>query len=188
MARLTRREFLESTSAAAAIAAVPALGKAAPTRRSAADMVELGKSGIKMPRLGMGTGTVGGRIQRELGQKGFDYLVRYAYDHGVRYIDTAQNYSIHDMVGKAIKGLPREDLFIQTKVPWNKRKDAAKAVDQYRKELGTDYIDSVLLHCVKSRQWETELDKMRDELSEKKQRKQVRLHGASTHGLPGPGL
>ena len=187
MANLSRRQFIGTAIAGAASAiAAPGILDAAPTgKRSATDWVPLGKTGLKIPRLGMGTGSIGGRVQRDLGQKGLDRLVRYAYDQGVRYFDTAQNYRIHGMLGKALKGLPRENIFIQSKVPWNKRRDAGKAVDEYRKELDTDYIDSVLLHCVTTPGWVSDLARMQDELSDKKSRQHIRGHGASAHGIPG---
>lgn len=148
------------------------------------NIVDLGQTGIKIPILGMGTGTGCGLVQREMGQKKFNYLVRYAYDHGIRFIDTAQIYNIHDMIKKAIKGIPREHLFIQTKIPWRDCDNISRKIDQYRQELSVDYIDSILIHCVKSRQWPSELKKIRDQLSNEKQNQHILLHGASIHGLP----
>ena len=83
-------------------------------------MVPLGQTGVRMARLGIGTGSNGGDVQRGLGQEAFTRLIRYAVERGVTYIDTADNYRIHEMVGVAIKGLPRERLFIQTKMPWDR--------------------------------------------------------------------
>ena len=187
METTTRRRFLGQVLAGAATAAgAPGLLHAvesAATRRSATDQVPLGKTGVTICRLGFGTGSMGGKVQRDLGQEGFSRLLKHAYDRGITYIDTAQNYRIHEMVAKAIKELPRDKLFIQTKIPWADRPDVAKSLDQYRRELGVEYIDSVLIHCVRSLDWSEDLKYMRDALSEAKEKKIIRLHGASCHGL-----
>ncbi len=65
--------------------------------------------------LGIGTGTNGGRQQRELGMDGFARLLRHAYESGVRYIDTADAYMTHIYIRNAMRGLPREEFFILTK-------------------------------------------------------------------------
>ena len=123
-------------------------------------MVPLGQTGVRMARLGIGTGSNGGDVQRGLGQEAFTRLIRYAVERGVTYIDTADNYRIHEMVGVAIKGLPRERLFIQTKMPWDRAPFPDKpveAIDRYRRELGVEYIDSLLLHCALKHTWPTDL-------------------------------
>ena len=120
--RLDRRQFIrQSATAHGAALVAPVAAAAAPPRR-ATDLVPLGRTGVRMARLGIGTGSSGGDIQRGLGQQAFTRLLRYAVERGVTYIDTADNYRIHDMVGVAIKGLPREQLFIQTKMPWTARR------------------------------------------------------------------
>ena len=89
------------------------------------------------------------------------------------YIDTADNYRIHEMVGVAIKGLPREQLFIQTKMPWDRATVPDKpveALDRYRRELGVEYIDSLLLHCALKHTWPADLRPMMDAFDEAKQR------------------
>lgn len=121
---VTRRDFLRQSAEALTITTIGAdliVGaEAAPIVRTAADWVPLGrKTKVKIPRLGMGTGTVNGKTQRDLGQEGFNALVKYAYDRGVRYIDTADNYKTHEFIREAIRAnkLPRETIFIQTKMP-----------------------------------------------------------------------
>src|ERR1700757_2021430 len=112
MADSTRRDFIKAGVAAAA--ALPAL--AAPTKRLATDWVPLGKSGVKVTRLAFGTGTFGGRVQRELGQEDFTRLVRHAYDNGIRFFETADTYGgMHDMLGIALKGIPRDTYRLMTK-------------------------------------------------------------------------
>jgi len=147
------------------------------------DQVTLGNTGIKLSRLGMGCGSVGGSIQRNLGQDGFTRLVRYAYDQGITYLDTAQAYNTHEMIGQAIKGLPREKLFIQSKMSGSP-KDPFAAIENYRKELGTDYIDTVLVHCTVTPNWDEERKRILEALEKAKDKKIIRAHGVSCHSLP----
>jgi predicted aldo/keto reductase-like oxidoreductase len=142
---------------------------------------------VRMARLGIGTGSNGGDVQRGLGQEGFTRLIRYAVERGVTYIDTADNYRTHEMVGVAIKGLPRERLFIQTKMPWDRapfQDQPVEALDRYRRELGVEYIDSLLLHCTLKHTWPADLRRMMDAFDEAKQKGVIRVKGVSCHGLP----
>jgi predicted aldo/keto reductase-like oxidoreductase len=184
--RLDRREFLKSSAAAlAAGLAAPAVAPAA--TRTARDLVPLGKTGVTISRLGIGTGSNNGGVQRDMGQEAFTRLVHAAYDRGVIYIDTAHNYETHEMVRKAIKGLPREKLFIQSKLPWHLPEFADRApaqIDVLRTELGTDYVDSLLIHCTTTHTWTTDLRKMQDAFDEAKEKGHIRLKGVSCHGLP----
>lgn len=191
---ITRREFLvRGITASAAFAAVSAVsaesaaasgGASIPT---AVDMVPFGKTGLKICRLGMGTGSNGGAHQRDLGQEGFTKLVRYAYDQGIRYFDAADAYRTHEMLRTALNGLPRETVWIQTKIRWSQEffLDPLTHIDRFRKELGTDYIDSVLIHCVTTSTWPEDLEPIRDALTEAKEKGWIRLKGTSAHGLPG---
>ena len=120
--KVSRREFIRKSAEVVTVAAVGnELLEAAPAVRTSADWVPLGRLNkkVKIPRLGMGTGTVNGKTQRDLGTEGFNNLVKYAYEHGVRYIDTADNYKTHEFVRDAIRAnkIPRENLFIQSKLP-----------------------------------------------------------------------
>jgi 1-deoxyxylulose-5-phosphate synthase len=184
--RITRRQFIRTTAALAGGVLLPScssqtLGrKAKPT---ATDQVPLGKTGLKLSRLGIGTGTKGGSVQRALGAKGFDRLIRYAYDRGITYIDTAANYRTHPMIREAIKGLPREKLFIQSKMPGVPEKPL-EVIDRYRTELGVDYIDSLLVHCAVTKDWQQQHKRLLDAFEEAKDRKIVRAHGVSCHSLP----
>jgi len=184
--QITRRRFIRSTVAFAGGVLFSSLGGgvlAAQAKRTAVDQVALGKTGLKLSRLGIGTGSRGGSIQRALGDEGFNRLLRYAYDQGITYIDTAQNYRTHTMVREAIKGLPREKLFIQSKMPGVPEKPL-EVLDQYRRELGVDYIDSVLSHCAVTKDWEQERKRVMDALEEAKDKKIIRSHGVSCHSLP----
>lgn len=183
---ITRRRFIQTTAALAGAALLPSCASNRTARKSpptAVDQVALGKTGIKLSRLGMGTGSKGGSIQRALGREEFNKLIRYAYDQGITYIDTAQNYGTHEMVGDAIKGLPREKLFIQTKMPGTPEKPL-EVLDRYRTELGIDYIDSVLTHCAVTPDWQDRRRPVLDALEEAKDKKIIRAHGVSCHSLP----
>jgi len=167
---------------AGGLVASPLLAAVTP-KRTAVDQVPLGKTGLKLSRLGMGCGSQGGSIQRALGQDGFTKLIRYAYDQGITYIDTAQSYRTHEMVREAIKGLPREKLFIQTKMSGNPEKPL-EVLDRFRKELGTDYIDSLLTHCTVTPKWDDERRRVLDAMEEAKDKQIIRAHGVSCHSLP----
>jgi predicted aldo/keto reductase-like oxidoreductase len=186
--RISRRQFLGKTAAIAGGAVLSARSLLAQEAVSkATDLVPLGKTGVKICRLGMGTGSNGGQVQRELGQEAFTKLLRYGYERGVTYIDTADAYQMHEMVRQATKGLPRDKLYIQTKVQWRSGipEKPLEVIDRFRKELGTDYLDSLLIHCVDTTDWDTKLKKLMDALSDAKEKKIIRLKGMSCHGLPG---
>src|SRR5215467_15520447 len=114
MSRHSRRDFLAAALGAAAIA--PFAG-AQSKKRLATDWVTLGKSNVKVTRLAFGTGTNGGRVQQALGQEGFTRLVRHAYDNGIRFFETSESYGdSQQMLGKALKGIPRDSYKLMTKV------------------------------------------------------------------------
>jgi predicted aldo/keto reductase-like oxidoreductase len=183
--QISRRHFFQTTAAFASAALLPSsvLLAAEKVKRTAVDQVTLGKTGIKLSRLGIGTGSNSGQIQRNLGREGFNRLIRYAYDHGITYVDTAQNYQTHDWIRAAIKGLPREKLYIQTKMPGAPEKPL-EVLDRYRKELGVDYLDTVLSHCATTHEWHEERRRVLDALEEAKEKKIIRAKGVSCHGLP----
>lgn len=183
---ISRRRFLKKTAWLAGAAALTPLSVsswAAGPKPTAVDQVTLGKTGLKLSRLGIGTGSKGGSIHRGLGQEAFTRLIRYAYDQGITYIDTAKAYGTHTMVREAIRGLPREKLFILSKMPGNPE-NPQKQLDQFRKELGTDYIDTLLVHCTVTPNWDDERRRILDTLEEAKDKQIIRAHGVSCHSLP----
>ncbi len=184
--RLNRRNFLTQSAALAGAALVPAVeicSAEGRSRRTATDQVTLGKTGINLSRLGIGTGTNSGEIQRALGHAEFNRLIRYAYDQGITYIDTAESYKTHEWVREAIRGLPREKLFIQTKMSGVPEKPM-DVIDRFRKELDTDYIDSLLSHYATTDRWDEQRRRVLDALEEAKEKKIIRAKGVSCHGLP----
>ena len=183
---ITRRQFIKGTAALAGGLLLSCQSEQASRQKirpTAVDQVTLGKTGLKLSRLGFGTGSHGGSIQRALGPDKFNRLIRYAYDQGITYIDTSDTYRTHEMIREAIKPLPREKLFIQSKMP-GLPKNPLEVIDRYRRELDVDYIDSLLLHCAVSENWDQKRKRLLDAFEEAKQKKIIRAHGVSCHSLP----
>ena len=133
----SRRQFIQTSAlAGAALMAPGSLAKlgaadAPATVRTAADQVTLGKTGLKVSRLGFGAGSNNGHTQLANGKADFIDLIHYAYDHGITFIDTAQAYATFNVMADAIKGLPREKLFIQSKVD-GRPEDVLSVIDHHR--------------------------------------------------------
>jgi aryl-alcohol dehydrogenase-like predicted oxidoreductase len=184
MAHCTRRDFLKTGLAAAGLAGVGSLPVRA-ARATATDWVTLGKSGVKVTRLAFGTGTYSGRVQRELGQDEFTRLVRYAYDHGIRFFETAESYGdMHRMLGVALKGIPRDSYRLMSKVTTRPGVDPQGKIDELRKLANTEYFDIMLLHWQHVASWPTDTVQWQDGILEATHKKAVVGHGASVHGLP----
>jgi predicted aldo/keto reductase-like oxidoreductase len=155
----------------------------APAKVCGTDIVTLGKTGIKTSVLGIGTGTRGGREQRELGQPNFVRLAREAYDRGIRYIDTADAYQIHPFVGAALKEMPRDEIFLQTKTRAKDAKTAKQDIDRFRRELRIDTMDTLLIHCMTKDQWPVDMRPVIDVLVDAKEKGRARAIGVSCHSL-----
>jgi aryl-alcohol dehydrogenase-like predicted oxidoreductase len=184
MAHFTRREFLKTGLAVGTLAASGSLPLSA-QRGSATDMVTLGRSGVKVTRLAFGTGTLSGRVQRDLGQEGFTRLVRHAYDRGVRFFETAESYGeMHKMLGIALKGIPRDSYQLMSKVTTRNGVDPQQKFDELRRLANTEYFDIMLLHWQHTATWPTDTARWQDAILEVQSRKVVLSHGASVHGLP----
>ena len=183
--RYSRRQFLKRSAAAGTLLLAPGrwLAASAPAKRTATDQVTLGKTGLKLSRLGFGTGSNSGQVQHDLGQEGFNSLIRYAYDQGITYFDCAQSYQTFPWLGAAIKGLPREKLFIQSKIG-GQPEDILAAIDRHRKVFGTDYIDSMLIHCMVQNNWTDPWKRIMDGFDEAKEKKWIKAKGVSCHSLP----
>ena len=184
MAHYSRRNFLKTGLAAAAFAGARGLPLRA-ARETATDWVTLGKSGVKVTRLAFGTGTMGGRVQRELGQDQFTRLVRYAYDRGIRFFETAEGYhEMHRMLGVALNGIPRDSYRLLSKVTTREGVDPLQKIDELRKLAHTDYFDVMLLHFQHVATWPEDSIRWQDGILEAQARQAVIAHGASVHGLP----
>jgi aryl-alcohol dehydrogenase-like predicted oxidoreductase len=184
MANYSRRDFLKTGLAAAALAGAGNLPLKAEQSR-ATDLVTLGQSGVKVTRLAFGTGTMGGQVQRSLGQEQFTRLVRYAYDRGIRFFETAEAYrDMHRMLGVALRGLPRDSYQLMSKVTTRQGVDPIEKIDELRKLGKTDYFDVMLLHWQHTSTWPTDSLRWQEGIEEAQARKMVRARGASVHGLP----
>jgi aryl-alcohol dehydrogenase-like predicted oxidoreductase len=182
MGPLSRRDFLKAGVAAGALAGVGSLPLQA---ERATDWVTLGKSGVKVTRLAFGTGTFSGHVQQELGQEGFTRLVRYAYDCGIRFFETAEAYGAsQQMLGVALKGLPRESYRLMSKVTTREGVDPMTKLDELRRNSNTEYFDILLLHYQHTATWVADTARWQDALLEAEARKVIATHGASVHGLP----
>jgi aryl-alcohol dehydrogenase-like predicted oxidoreductase len=183
MAHCSRRGFLKTGFAATLLSGsqIPVFAQ----KRSATDTVTLGKSGVKVTRLAFGTGTNSGRVQRALGQEDFTRLVRHAYDRGIRFFETAESYGgMHEMLGIALKGIPRDSYKLMTKFTTREGQDPMAKVDELRKMAQTDYFDIGLLHYQHVATWPKDTARWQDGIQEAQHKKAVVARGASVHGLP----
>src|ERR1700680_2962142 len=173
--------WLTSTSILNAIAE-----QSLPAKFSASDTVTLGSTGIKTSRLAMGTGTVGSgghSHQTALGVKGLSDLLLNGHDHGLRFFDAADSYGSHPHVAEALKHVQRDQVTVLTK-SWARDPASMRAdLDRFRKELGTDYIDICLMHCLTEANWTERYKGVMDVLSEAKQKGTIRAHGCSCHSI-----
>src|ERR1700691_4748040 len=160
--------WLSSKDLLAALATKPL-----PSKFSASDTVTLGSTGIKTSRLAMGTGTVGSghhSNQTALGVKGLSDLLLNGYDHGLRFVDSADAYGSHPHVAEALKHVPRDKVTVLTKT-WARDAPTARAdLDRFRRERGIDYLDVCLMHCVTEADWTERFQGVMDVLSEAKQK------------------
>ena len=157
-----------------------------PAKFSASDTVTLGGTGIKTSRLAMGTGTVGTghhSHQTALGIKGLADLLLNGYDHGLHFFDSADSYGSHAHVAEALKHVPRDKVTVLTKTWARDPATARDDLDRFRRELGTDYLDVCLMHCLTEADWTDRFRGVMDVLSEAKQKGIIRAHGCSCHSI-----
>ena len=147
--------------------------------------VMLGSSGIEVSRLCIGTGTVGwsgsSNQTRKLGTEGLIDLLCYAYDSGVRFWDTADQYGSHPHVREALHRLPRDQVVLTTKTTSRTPAGVRDDVERFLRELGTDYADIVLLHCLTEHDWTTRYEDCMEALSKCQAQGLVRAVGVSCH-------
>lgn len=190
---MRRREFLVRSASAAGAAwfcpksILKAIAEQTLAKKFAAsDTVTLGGTGIKTSRLAMGTGTNGVEHhshQTALGVKGLSDLLLNGYDHGLRFFDSADSYGSHPHVAEALKHVPRDKVTVLTK-SWARDPAGLRAdLDRFRRELGTDYLDICLMHCLTEADWTDRYRGAMDVLSEAKQKGIIRAHGCSCHSI-----
>ncbi len=202
---MKRREFLKKAVAGGAgFLAGTHLGGCSPSQQGRfigatknfdpCESVTLGRSSIKATRLGFGTGMKGGRGESNLTRLGRDRcqaVLRHGYDRGIRFFDCADIYGTHPYIIPALRDIPRHDYVISSKVWLRRRRRAAEAempdveaaIQRFLKELNTNYIDIVQIHCVIDAEWNEEFRKQMDILAELKRKGIIRAHGVSVHSL-----
>ena len=157
------------------------------------ELVTLGKTKIKVSRVGLGTGMSGGNRQSNhtrMGSEKFNALTMGCYERGVRLFDVADLYGTHPFLAGALKNMRREDYVIASKIwfrgggiPESERPNPDVVVERFLKELKTDYIDLVLFHCTTSGKWPEELGDQMEIMAKLKKKGLVRAHGVSCHSL-----
>src|SRR5947209_8272801 len=190
---MKRREFISTTAAGlgaawlgtrwlgsgvARVLAMPPLTQ----KFAASDTVVLGSTGIRTSRLAMGTGTVGvghHSHQTALGVKGLSRLLLNGHDNGLRFFDAADSYGSHPHVAEALKHLDRSKVTLLTKSFARSAPEMRADLDRFRKELGTDHLDIVLMHCLTEGDWTTRFQPVMDVLTEAKKKGVNRPHGYS---------
>jgi predicted aldo/keto reductase-like oxidoreductase len=197
--KLRRREFLSTALAGTGALLTSGCGilrRAAAVRMSndPFQMTPLGKTGIKVSLVSFGTGFQGGMRSSnhsKMGQEKLGALLHHAYDQGVRYFDCADLYGTHAMVAEALKNIPRDKYVLASKIwfrtggiPEPERPNADVVVQRFLKELNTDYIDIVQIHCMEDADWPTKMAPQMEIMENLKQKGLIRAHGASIHSLP----
>jgi aryl-alcohol dehydrogenase-like predicted oxidoreductase len=148
------------------------------------DTVTLGATGISVSRLCIGTGTDGWNHrsrQSNLGVKGLARLLRFAYDQGITFWDSADMYGTHPHVAEALRGLDRSSVVITTKTVSRKPDAAIHDVERFLRELQTDYLDILLLHCLMETDWPERYGATMEALFRLKERGLIRALGVSCH-------
>lgn len=155
-----------------------------PHRAQATDTVVLGKTGIRTSRLAMGTGTIGfGGSSNQTRTGDLTRLLRTGFDRGLTFFDTADSYGSHPEVAEAVSKLPRDKVVLMTKCDSRDPKQAKADIDRYRRELKTEYIDILLIHCVTEGDWTSRYRGVMDVFSEAKEKGSIRAHGVSCHSI-----
>jgi aryl-alcohol dehydrogenase-like predicted oxidoreductase len=185
---MNRRSFLaRGAMGAAALNNFPYHLFAADKKKSATDRIKLGPMGVEVSRLAQGSGTNGSggssNQTKKLGVQGLADLYRAAFDNGVTFFDTADQYGTHPHVKLALQGLPREKVTILTKTHASTEKEMKADLDRFRRELGTDYIDILLLHFMHDDDWPQRKKGAMAVISEAREKGIVRTHGTSCHTL-----
>lgn len=195
-AKLTRRQFVTTMTIGAGSVIIGNIAIAIPKNSSSltADpfqIVRLGKSGLKSTLLGMGTGFSGYNRSSNITRAGVaESLIRQAYEKGIRFFDCADSYGTHSFAAAALKGVPRENYLLSSKIwvsqggiPEPDRPDADIVIDRFRRELNTEYLDLVQIHCMTDAHWTDKQKRQMDILENLKSKKIIRAHGVSVHSL-----
>ena len=185
---MKRRNFIKYTLAGSAlVTAFPWEAMAIDNKFYPHDRIKLGSTGIETSRMAMGTGTSGyggsSNQSRQLGIRGVADLLKAAFDDGITFWDSANQYGTHAHLKEALKTIDRDKITILTKTNSKSYADVKADLERFRKEIGTDHLDAVLLHCVTDSKWNTKMKGAMEALSEAKQAGIIRAHGVSCHSL-----
>ncbi len=185
---MKRRHFLQySLAGSALLSSFPYHLYAGNKKLYVNDRIILGKSGIETSRVAIGTGTSGWRGSsnqtRRLGTKGLGDLLKSAYDEGITFWDSADQYGSHPHLKEGLKRVPREKITVLTKTTSKTKAGVKDDLERFRKEIGTDYLDIVLLHAVTDPDWNTNMKGAMEALTEAKEQGIIRAHGISCHSI-----
>lgn len=191
MTQISRRKFIQTgLIGAAAVTTGFANTSYVGSKITQVDKVKLGRTGLLVPRLALGTGTHGGKQSSDMTRMGIQNwlkIARYAHERGMTFYDAADLYGSHQNVKEILKEVPREKATLLSKIwtrpePWNQ--DAPmKTIDRFRKETGSDYFDILLLHCMTNSKWQEEKKPYIEAMSEAKQKGIVKAVGLSCHSF-----
>lgn len=182
-----RRDFLK-TGMAVAIGSVAAGSGVVAAGESTTDPKPIptrrfGKTGRVLPILGYGGAALPKEWGNPLSTEDRVKLVRYAYDRGVRYFDTAGNYmESQSILGEGLKGI-RDKVYLVTKVETTVPAEVRGTVEKSLEELQTNYLDAILIHGTPGLEQMTvdRAMKVHDELVKLRDEKITRFIGFSAH-------
>lgn len=150
------------------------------------EKVALGNTGLTVSRLCIGTGSNGWGGHSNQTRLGFDRLVDllvYAYDRGITFWDLADQYGSHPHAAAALRRIGREKVVLTTKTVSRTPAEIHQDLDRFRKELETDTLDIVLLHCLTDPEWVGKLGPVMEAMSTAKERGILRAVGVSCHNF-----
>lgn len=186
---MNRRSFIRSTAAATSAVALNHFPYHlyAGTKKTAQDRIQLGPMKLEMSRLALGTGTNGGggssNQTKQMGVKGMADLFKAAYDQNLNFWDSADQYGSHPHLRAALKSVPRDKVVILSKTHASTEAEMKADLDRFRRELNTDYIDILLLHCMLDGNWPEKKKGAMNVISEAREKGMVKTHGVSCHTL-----
>lgn len=155
--------------------------------KRAQDVVTLGRTGIRVSRLAQGTGTRGFNKSsnqiRKLGDRGLADLLVAGIDSGLSFWDLADGYGSHPHARLALQTVKRDRVTILTKTRASTEAEMRDDLDRFRREIGSDHLDVVLLHALSRADWPEQKAGAMAVLADAKARGVIRAHGVSCHDL-----
>jgi aryl-alcohol dehydrogenase-like predicted oxidoreductase len=144
-------------------------------------MVNLGRTGLKISKLGFGTfdfGVPALNIEAEEGAR----VLMEAFKWGINFWDTSDDYGSHPHIASALKQIQRKEVVISTKTYAKNGQEAKESLKNSLRELQTDYVDIFLLHYVKH-DWVNGCLRVLREMEELKASGVAKTTGISTHSV-----